>query len=618
MNVLAEMRRGVRLPPRISRWCSRLCFAAGPLLSYHLVELLNYNDPWRSFSPVQIGLNLIWYYLIAFLVWLALGRRTLSAGVTACLFTLVGMINRYAIRFRGRTIFPGDLTSVRTALNVVQGYHYDLDSQQINCLIVLGVYLAVLLLLPRAKGRRLPPRRVWVPLAAASLVYILAFFGTGFLGRLGVEPSLWTTRGNGFVLNYTVCLRYSRVEKPRGYDAESLAQLAAQKPSDTAAAKPRPIAAGKKPTNIIVVMNESFSDLSYLDELETNQDYLPFYRSLTENAVKGTAYASVFGGNTANSEYEFLTGHTTAFLPADSVPYQLYVQPGAPSLAAQMNALGYETVAMHPYHASGWNRRAVYRSFGFDRMLFLDDFQELTYMRTYATDRSNYENIIRMYEEKEKEKGQKLFVFNVTMQNHSAYNVDWNGLEQTVWLTGKWAGRFRTVNQYLSLIRESDSALQELIEYFSDAEEPTMILLFGDHQPQVATNFYTELLGGEFEELPAAAAQSRQRVPFLIWANYDIREQEGVELSLNYLSALLIEQAALPQTGYQRFLLALRGQLPVINSVGYLDAEGNFTYEEEELPDSARKALETYRQLAYNAIFDTGNLLKDFFFLRED
>lgn len=616
MMINAKLKNGIKLPPRLSEWCSRLCFIAGPLISYHLVEILNYNDPWHSFSTLQIGLNLIWYYLVAFILWLVLGRHSLSAGVTACLFALIGIMNRYAIRFRGRTLFPGDLSTLRTALNVVWGYNYTPDRTQITCLVVLGVFLALLFLLPRKKGRRLPPGRVWIPLLATSLCYILVFFHTGFLARFNIEPSMWTTRGNGFVLNYTVCLRYSRVECPEEYDPEALNEFASGFPSDTTGAKPTPIASNKRPVNIIVVMNEAFSDLSYIEGLETNEDFLPFCHSLTENTVKGTAYSSVFGGTTANSEYEFLTGNTTAFLPAGTVPYQLYVKPGAPSLVAQMNAMGYETVAMHPYYASGWNRRAVYSDFGFDRMLFLDDFQDLSYMRTYATDRSDYENVIRLYEEKEE--GQPLFVFNVTMQNHSAYNVPWNGLDRSVWLTGKWEGRFGTVSQYLSLIRESDSALQYLVEYFSSVEEPTMILLFGDHQPQVATNFYTEALGGDFEELDAETAQGRQGVPFLLWANYDIREESGVRLSLNYLSTLLAERANLPKTGYQRFLSVMRREVPVINSVGYLEAGGTFTSDEEELSDKAREALETYRQLQYNVIFDADNLVEDFFFLRED
>ena len=89
----------------------------------------------------------------------------------------------------------------------------------------------------------------------------------------------------------------------------------------------------------------------------------PFLHSLEENTVKGWAFSSVFGGTTANSEYEFLTGNTTAFLPAGTVPYQMYVSSGDPTLVGQMAALGYRTVAAHPYRSSGWSRPSVYPGF---------------------------------------------------------------------------------------------------------------------------------------------------------------------------------------------------------------------------------------------------------------
>lgn len=159
-----------------------------------------------------------------------------------------------------------------------------------------------------------------------------------------------------------------------------------------------------------------------------------------------------------------------------------------------MKALGYDTVFLHPYLASGWNRRAVYADFGFDTVLFQDDLTDTSLIREYISDQSDYESLIRLYEKKEK--GQPLFLFNVTMQNHSGYDKPWDGLERTAELTGVLAGRFPTVDQYLSLIKQSDNAFRYLINYFSQVEEPTMILLFGDHQPQVATSFYTKMLGG--------------------------------------------------------------------------------------------------------------------------
>ena len=603
------------LAERQLAWTGRALLLLLPVLAFVLVEYLNYNS-WYDFTPVQIALNLAWYYLLELVFYFVRRRRRVAAAKWAFGIAWgIGMANHYLISFRGRTLFPGDFLTLRTAANVAGNYDYRPDSMQ---WLTIGIFAAVLVLLsflPREE-KRLFDWRGFAPAAAGTAVFLAAFFGTGWVEGLGIEPSMWTTRGNGLVLNFTVCLKYMKVEKPDSYSQETLAALAGENPSDAADAAAS-ADGGTRPVNVIVIMNESLSDLSVLPGVETNMDAMPFLRSLTENTVKGYAYSSVFGGTTANSEYEFLTGNTTAFLPAGTVPYQMYVSPGDPSLVGQMEALGYTTIAAHPYRSSGWNRPTVYADYGFDEVYFESDFQDRAYMRGdertgYVTDRCDYENLIRWYEEKEE--GQPLFLFNVTMQNHSAYQMAWTNLPKEVWLTGELENRFQTVNQYLSLVYQSDQAFEDLIDYFSQVEEPTMILLFGDHQPQVATNFYTDVLGTNPD---TATAQKKQMVPFVLWANYDIPEAQGVELSLNYLSALLMDTANLPMTGYQKFLSQLWEAAPVINTVGVRDAEGNWYGENEALPDQLDETIEAYKVLLYNNIFDKSNRLEQFFSLTE-
>ena len=603
------------LAERQLAWTGRALLAVLPVLAFVLVEYLNYNS-WDDLTPVQIALNLAWYYLLELVFYFVRRRRRAAAAKWAFGIAWgIGMANHYLISFRGRTLFPGDFLTLRTAANVAGNYDYRPDSMQ---WLTIGIFAAVLVLLsflPREEKRPFDWRG-FAPAAAGTAVFLAAFFGTGWVEGLGIEPSMWTTRGNGLVLNFTVCLKYMKVEKPDSYSQETLAALAEESPSDAADAAAS-ADGGIRPVNVIVIMNESLSDLSVLPGVETNMDAMPFLRSLTENTVKGYAYSSVFGGTTANSEYEFLTGNTTAFLPAGTVPYQMYVSPGDPSLVGQMEALGYTTIAAHPYRSSGWNRPTVYADYGFDEVYFESDFQDRAYMRGdertgYVTDRCDYENLIRWYEEKEA--GQPLFLFNVTMQNHSAYQMAWTNLPKEVWLTGELENRFQTVNQYLSLVYQSDQAFEDLIDYFSQVEEPTMILLFGDHQPQVATNFYTDVLGTNPD---TATAQKKQMVPFVLWANYDIPEAQGVELSLNYLSALLMDTANLPMTGYQKFLSQLWETAPVINTVGIRDAQGNWYGENAALPEELDGAIEDYKVLLYNNVFDKKDRVENFFTLSD-
>ena len=333
-------------------------------------------------------------------------------------------------------------------------------------------------------------------------------------------------------------LKYISVDKPDGYRADKAAALLA---SYDTAKETKP---DRRP-NIIVVMNEAFSDLSVLGDCETNQDYMPFLRSLqgSENTSTGWLNVSVLGGNTANTEFEFLTGHTMAFLPQGSVAYQQYVKNPTPSIPSHLKELGYQTVAMHPYYATGWDRNRVYPLLGFDEMHFLDDYSNINYVRKYTDDETCYRKIIDTYEQKG---DTPLFVFNVTMQNHSPYTENFPDFTPDVSVTGASSD---SLNQYLSLIKRSDEALKSLIDYFQDAGEDTIIVFFGDHQPTMSVSRpIMKLKGKSTDNLSDEDNSLYYKVPFLVWANFDIPESKGLETSAGYVGADVLDNCGLPRT----------------------------------------------------------------------
>ena len=583
-------------------------FLSGPVLLYILVELLNHNLPWWHLSPLQAMLNIALYLSAYYIVYLLLGRLKLTAGICSIFFYIVGTVNHYVYEFRGRTLFPTDFASIKTAFNVAGSYDYTPSAIQVVTALILCAYLLLLIFTPRVRGRSLPALRSFITSTSMCLMFFVVFFVTGAVEAIGIEPSLWATRGNGLLLNFSLSLKCSIGNKPDDYSSEEVARLAAEYPSDTADAA--------SPPNIIAIMNESFADLSVVGDFETNAETMPFFNSLIDDTLSGYAYSSVFGGTTANAEYEFLTGNTIAFLPEGSVPYQLYIDERTPALPSQLRSLGYDTLALHPYDSSGWNRIPVYVNLGFNNAMFIEDFRKPKYMRNYLTDSSNYENLIRIFEEKMQDDA-PVFMFNITMQNHSAYDVPYNGLPKTVRLEGELAGEYPTVDQYLSLMRESDDALQYLIEYFEDIEEPTAILLFGDHMPQVSNDFYENMLGSRLRELPAETLQKRQMTPYFIWANFPLVDREADAVSMNYLSALLLETLDLPLTGYQQFQLELMKALPVVNTVGFIDSDGIHTASQNELDPERADLLHRYEVLEYCDVFDSDNRPKDFYFLSD-
>lgn len=589
---------------------ARAAFLLGPWLSYIMVEVLNNNNPFTAHSTEQDLLNLIWYYLIFWLFRMILGRKVLAGGVSAVVCFLFGLANHYVLSFRGRIIFPCDLLTLDTAAVVAKSYDYTPDKQIWIALAVLGGYLLLLLLahiVYHPKGRQRLGRKLLWGSIAGMVIYLFAFFFTPLLPTIGIYTQQWRTQQNGFLLNFTTAIRYSFVSEPDGYDADKVAQTARSYRSQSVTD------AGELPENLIFIMNESFSDLTAaFPNLELSEDPLAFYHSLTENTVKGTMISPVTGGGTANVEFEYLTGDSLAFLPSSTVAYQLYLYDGCPSLVSQAKDLGYHTIAFHPYLSSGWNRTSVYPWLGFDEVHFQEDVQDPQYIRNYVSDLSDYEQLFRWTEES----AGPTMIFNVTMQNHSGYSQGWNNLSGDVTVTGG-AKPSSITTQYFSLMKESDQAIQALVEHYSQVDEKTLIVFFGDHQPPLGNTFFETLYGKKLDERDPEEVQQAYETPFFIWANYDIPEQDDLRISSNYLGVLAAEVAGLPLTGYQQLLSRLMDVLPVAGTAGYLTADGQVTQEAEELPGYVQSLYREYELAAYNHLFDEKHHPEDFFSLRK-
>lgn len=354
--------------------------------------------------------------------------------------------------------------------------------------------------------------------------------------------------------------------------------------------------------DIIVVMSESFSDSRELGEFETDEPFFTFFDELENESIHGHVYSSVIGGNTANSEYEMLTGDSMAFLPTGSVAYQTYINYPVGTLVSTLKDQGYSATMFHPHWSTGWNRVQVYGLFGFERTLWRDSFTSTSTLRGYTTDEWDYEELIKLYEEEraKQDDDEGVFLFNITMQNHGGYtNKTFN---ETVHISGH-EGRFPITEQYLSLIRLTDEDTRSLIDYFRGVDREVIILFFGDHQPNLEKGFYDLAYGHNTSTLPLSEFQRKYITPFYIWSNKGLEARDEGYTSINYLSQLLLETAGLKNTPYGYFLSDLQEEWPVINANGAMDSEGNWYYLTDE-EFTGDEDIQTYRILQYNRLFD--------------
>ncbi len=594
----------VDLPGTVRRAAGWIISLLLPLGAFYAVDLIN-GTRVLSFSHLRLFANYL-CYLMVFAFLYAVSRRVwVTALAGGALFLFFGIVNYFVVQFRGQPILPLDLQSIGTAVEVAEGYKFTFTrSMALSVECLLCTVLLCRLVAPVGKSEDVPSRRSRIAervcALMVSVVLAVLIFPCDILTSMGISVWPWNQKVSseltGVMAGFFGNVQFMMVDKPEDYSAERVEELGEEISS---AEVPEALGSpGEEPT-IIVVMNESMTDFLNMGNVEFTQDNLPFLHSLQQsgNTIWGTAYSSVYGGNTCNSEYEFLTGNTTAFFPSGSIPYQQYVTHSQTALPSILKSYGYQCTAIHPGNRGAWQRDKAYPFLGFDEFIAAKDFTVTRDMvHGLTSDLSCYRQVVKTYADQKGDGPQ--FILNVTIQNHGGFEDE--DVETTVRVKGH-EGEWPQTEQYLSLTKQSDDDLRYLIEYFSEEESPVVVLFFGDHWPNLETGFLSQLLGTDADDPGFEDLMRERQVPFLIWANYPLEGCKIENISLNYLSGLLLRAAGLEGTDYTNFLEGLREQLPVINALGFMDCEGNLYKNGEESPYD--QPLNQYAVLQYNNVF---------------
>lgn len=613
------------------KYLEKLLFFTTPLLAFYMVEHFTYNSIGDIYT-VGTVMNIVIYYCLYFIGYLLTNNR--KANVVGCFIIsyLLGAANYFVLSFRGTPILPTDIASMKTAMNVAENYTYSLNTAFFTNGL-LAIFLCVIYCKCHVEKKMTGKRRCAVLGTVLSVCLVIGglIAQEEFLASNNVKADIWNQkRGysrDGALASFFLNAKYLYAEKPDGYSVDKVKEIAetyiwnegetaslngmsSRTKSKTSEKKTEK--SSKKKPNIIMIMNEAFSDLQVINPIETNKDYMPYIHGLKKNTIKGNLFVSIFGAGTCNSEFEVLTGNSMAFLPSGSIGYTQFVKDAMPNMVQTLKAQGYTgNIAVHPYLADGWNRPTVYPLFGFEQFLSQDDFENPEMIRKYISDKEDFKKLISLYEEnREENPDDPCFLFTVTMQNHGGFSKDYGNLEKEIEITDETL-KDDEAEQYLSLIKKSDDAFKMLVKYFKKQEEPTLIIMWGDHQPSVHDEFYQKLYGKDMSGLTTEELQKKYQVPFIIWANYDIDEKEVDALSANYLGSYILELAGLQMTPYQRYLLDLSKKLPAINSVGYIGDNGQYYEQGEESEYS--DYISNYKILQYNNVIDYKNRYENFF-----
>lgn len=566
-----------------------------PLGCFYTFETLTHQM--STMIELAKRLNIAFYYWLFLFVFFIAGRTSISMAICVSAIAIIGVGNYFVVMFRSNPIVPWDIYSFETAMSVADNYVFSVDWA-----LAEHIAMFILMLIVGVRTNIRLNKKILRPILTVAMC-IPAYFYISYLWQDNLErntelnDTLFNAKymhsKDGFFVSFILDIHFLQIEEPKNYSDEyALSLLNEQEVEKVETPEELP--------DIIAIMDETFSDPAVLGEFETNKDYMPFVHSILRgevaNTISGYTDVSVLGGNTANSEFEFLTGNSMAFFPNGSVPYLQYICDGISTIVPQLEEYGYTTYGTHPYRAKGWNREFIYDLMGFDYRYFQGSFPFEDKLRNYVSDEADFKSILEWRNNTEG----PFFMFNVTMQNHSNYGGDFDNFDPQIVAKFKNTSSNKYLNKYLSLMYETDQDVASLLSELSQSDRKTIVVFWGDHQPNdyVVRPIYKEY-GLDFDNQTYEQQQQRQKTPFFIWANYDIQEQTNVEISLNYLNILLFETAGLQLDEYQTFRKNLwQGQIPMMNAVGYRNDDGDLV-EYDDAPEEIQNLLNEYQNIQY-------------------
>lgn len=572
-------------------------------------ESVYFNGNWFTALEERFIYNYLILLLVYALLYFLPFFRVTSIAMSIFVF-IFGLAEHYVILFRNMIIYPWDLDSIGLAANVSGTYDFTPTTE-----VYLAVFLFLIMVALSFVG--IDPKLHWFIRTVAVLVILVAssFYGQFFVmnrsNQVKSGISFYYTLvnynfENGVLLNFCYHLQFLVHVEPEGYNRDAIeVELANFSPSSES------IVPDQVKPDVIMIMSEAFSDLRTISSFPTTEPVMPFYDSLSDdpNCIKKTLITSAFGGNTANSEFEVLTGMSIRFFSPGTYPYKHYIRNDVTSIASLLGDNGYQVSAYHPFDLTGWNRNNVMPHLGFSSFVGEDAFNLPIRYRTYISDYSAFSQLISDYETKlNANPDQPIFEYLITIQNHGGYASNETlpfSIEPTL------SKEYSQASQYLSLLRMSDEALSMLISYFKDVTRPTVIILYGDHQPNLADGFQNDLKtlasdSGEDQYAPL----SRYRTQLMVWANYDISASELASMkeemiSNNYVLPYLTDILGIERTSFLQFEMEMHNTIPVLNENYLIASDGTlYSGDDANMPPDIKDYLKTYEYYQYYVLHD--------------
>lgn len=341
---------------------------------------------------------------------------------------------------------------------------------------------------------------------------------------------------NGFVYCFARSLFDRGISKPDTYDEDTVDNiLEDMKKQKTNEVEEKP--------NIIFIQLESFMDLKRMQGVTYSEEPTPVYSSLRKTCPGGFLKVPSVGAGTANTEFEILTGMTLDYFGAGEYPYKTVLQDETcESMAYNLRELGYRTGVLHNNTGSFYSRNKVFANLGFDYFVSSEYMENLSYNPIgWAKDKvltGQIQHILKATSEPD-------LIYTITVQDHGKYPTELleNPHIKVSGFAPEDEGRQNAFTYYVNQCHETDAFLGSLIATLNAFEEPVVLVLYGDHLPNLDI---TE------EEL---ASGNLFQTEYVIWSNKKMLEDYELSKKNENLYAYQLSAHVLKLFGMNNGLL---------------------------------------------------------------
>nr|WP_272914977.1 LTA synthase family protein [Paenibacillus dendrobii] len=348
-------------------------------------------------------------------------------------------------------------------------------------------------------------------------------------------------------------------------------------------------------------MDEAFFDPTRLPTYTMSEDPLKFIHQVQQSTPSGFMLSPEFGGNTANIEFEALTGLSMYFLKDGSIPYQQRIvkMSSLPSIVSILKERGYKAEALHPFDDTFYNRNRVYPIMGFDRFTSEKDLQDAQRFTPngYISDMFAVKEAVRELQNSD----DPTFLHLVTMQNHFPFTKGLNG-SNTINVEGVKPEYKDELETYVHDTKLTDEALAYLSEQLKTIKRPTIVAFWGDHLPALSAGIYTQ---AGWDDKPRLKHETK----LLYMANFDIGKQSVGTLSPAYIGPTIFQLSGQPMPPYYRLLEKIKSEIPGLSKHVLIGSSGEFS----QLNAEQTSLLDDYRMIEYD-ILEGDNYSKDLLF----